>query len=51
MCNFMPHTQKLDEMDYFLGKYKLLKWSEETEKLDNPVADGEIEKVVKKIHP
>ena len=34
-------------MDYFLGKYKLLKWSEETEKLDNPVADGEIEKVVK----
>lgn len=38
-------------MDDFLGKYKLLKWSEETEKLDNPVADGEIEKVVKKIHP
>lgn len=38
-------------MDYFLGKQKLLKWSEEMEKLDNPVANGEIEKVVKKIHP
>lgn len=31
-------------MDYFLGKQKLSKWSEEMEKLDNPVANGEIEK-------
>lgn len=28
-------------MDYFLGKYKVLKLSKRMEKLDNPVADEE----------
>lgn len=34
-------------MDYFLGKYKLLKLSEGIEKLDNLVADEETEMLSK----
>ena len=36
-------------MDYFLGKCKLLKLLEGMEKVDNPVADEEIEKIIKDI--
>lgn len=34
---------------YFLGKCKLLKFSEGIEELNNPVADEEIEKIVEDI--
>lgn len=45
MHSFMPHVLKLMK-HYFLGKYKLLKFSEGIEKLNNPVADEEVEKIV-----
>lgn len=49
MHSFMPHILEINETDYFLGKYKLLKFSEGIEKLNNPVADTEIEKTVEDI--
>ena len=44
--NFMPVSLEINETDYFLGKYKLLKFSEGIEKLDSPVADEEVDGTV-----
>lgn len=50
LCITLWHTSwELDEMDYFLGKYKVVKLSKRMEKLDNPVADEETE-ILSKIY-
>lgn len=44
--NFMPYIQEINETEYYLGKYKLLKFLEGIEELNNPVTDEEKEKIV-----